>query len=207
MSANRITCFENGKWRQNCYLISNVHRELLIIDPGSGTEEIIRLISELRSTPLAVLTTHAHYDHIGSISELVKHYQIPFYMHGTDKQLLQQANTYKFLFDSKSSVPVPVFDRDLCHHKEGLTLGEFIINVIHTPGHTPGSVCFVLGQDIFTGDTLLSKGLGRADLPGGDKSRLIESVSRLRQLGGGMRAYPGHGGSFLLSDLWSKLDG
>lgn len=101
MNSLRISCFKNGVWKQNCYLVANQFNEALLIDPGSDLEGICSLISSLKVNPVAILNTHAHYDHIGAVSGLIKRYGIPFYLHAMDKKLLKQANLYRVLFGGK----------------------------------------------------------------------------------------------------------
>lgn len=194
----------NGAWKQNCYLVINKNNQLIIIDPGSDAEEIITQITSLDSKPIAVINTHAHYDHIGAVSELLEKYDIPFYLHKGDEKLLKQANLYKILFESKESVRIPSFDMDLSKESNEFLIGNFLIKIIHTPGHTPGSLCVLIGNNIFGGDTLMPNGPGRTDLPGGDKRDMELSMNNLRQLSDNFLVYPGHGRPFTLGTFWSK---
>ena len=199
-----IKTFVNGKWRQNCYVVTNARREALIIDPGSDPEAIAELIGELRVQPVAVLNTHAHYDHVGAVSGLLQKYGVPFFLHGHDQKLLKQANLYKMLFETKNNIPIPLFDEDFAKGPEVLIVAGFSVRVIHTPGHTAGSVCLVIGDALFSGDTLLPDGPGRTDLPGGDKLNLADSLKKLRELPEGYLVYSGHGKPFLLHEFWKK---
>jgi len=206
MSDLHITTFVNGKWRQNCYLVSNAQREALIVDPGSDPEAIAELITELGVQPVAILNTHAHYDHIGAISGLIQKYQIPFFLHGQDEKLLKQANLYKILFETKNSISIPPFCEDFAKWPEDLRVAGFSVRVIHTPGHTAGGVCLLIGCNLFSGDTLMPGGPGRTDLPGGDKIKLSESLQKLRELPEDCTVYPGHGKPFMLQEFWKKND-
>ncbi len=194
----------NGAWKQNCYLVINKNNQLIIIDPGSDAHEIITQITSLDSKPIAVINTHAHYDHIGAVSELLEKYDIPFYLHKGDEKLLKQANLYKILFESKESVRIPSFDMDLAIESNEFLIGSFLIQIIHTPGHTPGSLCILIGNNIFGGDTLMPNGPGRTDLPGGNKRDMELSMNNLRQLSDNFLVYPGHGRPFTLGTFWSK---
>jgi len=206
MSDLRVTTFVNGKWRQNCYLISNAQREALIVDPGSGPEAISELITELGVRPVAILNTHAHYDHIGAISLLLQKYEIPFFLHGDDAKLLKQANLYKILFETKNSISIPPFGEDFAKVPEDLSVAGFSVRVIHTPGHTAGGVCLLIGSNLFSGDTLMLGGPGRTDLPGGDKVKLKDSLQKLRKLPEDYLVYAGHGKPFMLQEFWKKYD-
>jgi glyoxylase-like metal-dependent hydrolase (beta-lactamase superfamily II) len=200
----QVTTVINGTWKQNCYLLTNEKLQLIIIDPGSNAEEIISQISNLDATPLAILNTHAHYDHIGAVSTLVQKYNIPFYLHKKDEEIMKQANLYKFLFDSKNSIAIPLFDKDLAKEGNKLFIGDFKIEIIHTPGHTPGGVCIVVDKNIFGGDTLMYSGPGSTHLPGGDMREMKSTLNTLRQLSGDLLVFPGHGRPFTLETFWSK---
>ena len=204
MSDYQVTTFVNGKWRQNCYLVSDIEQQTLIVDPGSNPEELSLLIKEHRLHPVAVLNTHAHYDHIGAVSWLQQKYALPFYLSGKDDKLLKQANIYKILFESKESITIPHLDKDLANEPECLVVGGLIVKVIHTPGHTAGSVCLLIGNDLFSGDTLMPNGPGRTDLPGGDKVKLEESLQKLHDLREEHVVYPGHGKPFSLREFQKK---
>ena len=203
MSIN-VTTFSNGKWRQRCYILNNDSNEVLIIDPGSQAEDIISIIDQNRWVPLAVFNTHAHYDHIGAISDLIDYYGIPIYLHGDDMDLLKRANMYKLVFDSSQSIRLPSQILDLKDLNKKVTVGRFLFSWIPTPGHTNGGVCYVFPGCLFTGDTLLKNGQGRTDLPGGDANALNASLETLSTLPGDMTIYPGHGGTCSLSDALSR---
>jgi glyoxylase-like metal-dependent hydrolase (beta-lactamase superfamily II) len=201
-----VTVLPNGKWKQNCYIVSSDETGLaLLIDPGSDADAVRQIVSGYKFTPAAILNTHAHFDHIGAVAELMEVYRTPFYLHYADVKLLKQANLYKMLFDSRESVVIPEPTDDLSVHEAGLKIGEFEISVISTPGHTKGSTCLQIGADLFSGDTLLPGALGRTDLPGGNKAALEQSIKSLRRLPGDVTVWPGHGDSFALASLWCKL--
>lgn len=206
MNDLQVTTFVSGKWRQNCYLISNAQREALIVDPGSDPEAIAKLITELGVRPVAILNTHAHYDHIGAISGLMQKYEIRFFLHGDDAKLLKQANLYKILFETKNSISIPTFGEDFAKGPEDLRVAGFSVRVIHTPGHTAGGVCLLIGSNLFSGDTLMPGGPGRTDLPGGDKVKLKDSLQKLRELPEDYLVYAGHGKPFMLQEFWKKND-
>jgi hydroxyacylglutathione hydrolase len=206
MNYFEIKTFLNGKWRQNCYLVTNFWRQALIIDPGSDPEGISELVSELGVQPVAVLNTHAHYDHVGAVSALLQKYEVPFFLHGHDEKLLKQANLYKMLFEAKNNIPIPHFEKDFAKGPEVFSVAGFNVKVIHTPGHTAGSVCLVIGDALFSGDTLMPGGPGRTDLPGGDKVKLRDSLQKLRELPEDYMVYAGHGKPFMLQEFWKRND-
>lgn len=203
-----VSAFPNGKWKQNCYIVSdNQTGQALLIDPGSEAHQIQQLILDQVLEPIAILNTHAHYDHIGAVAPLMGRYAIPFYLHRGDANLLKQANLYKILFESKAPVIIPQVTHDLSQQAEPFKIGAFVVYVFYTPGHTKGSTCLQIGSDLFSGDTLLPGALGRTDLPGGDKKLLATSVEFLRTLPNSTMVWPGHGKPFELASLWEKLGG
>lgn len=196
MNDFQVISIPNGRWKQNCYLVIGRDRSALIIDPGSDPDAVVDALRHLDSKPSALVMTHAHYDHIGAATDLIERYQVPFYLHGSDRKLLKQANIYKLLFESRTNIRVPEFDRDLASAPPETKIGGFQVQVIHTPGHTEGSVCIRAGQALFSGDTMLPKGPGRTDLPGGNREALRTSLSKLRDLDIDLTVYPGHGSPF-----------
>lgn len=189
----RIQRFVNGTWRQNCYVVANDAAEAVIIDPGSALDEIVGIVRESDCRPLAILNTHAHYDHIGAVDGLMNHFGIPFYMNGADLDLLRRANLYKLIFDSRESVKVPEVTHDLRSLLPILNIGSFRIRWMATPGHTPGSTCFQIGHHLFTGDTLMGNGAGRTDLPGGNPTEIDASLRMLAALPPDTEMHAGHG--------------
>ena len=180
----------NGRWRQNCYLLHD-GKELLVIDPGSEADRIILAIDATGATPTAIVNTHAHFDHIGGVAELKHRYGVPLYLHRGDRRLLRSANLYRKLFDGDGPVKVPKVE----HWLEGgpLAIGSLRAEIVETPGHTQGSVCVRVGQELFVGDTLLDGAIGRVDLPGGDAVALTRSLAKIADLDASLRVHPGHG--------------
>jgi hydroxyacylglutathione hydrolase len=203
---NAPIAIPNGRWKQNCYLLSDKLGQSLIIDPGSESKKIIEQIEINKLLPIAILNTHAHYDHIGSVVDLVNEFHVPFYLHGDDKKLLKQANLYKIVFGGKEKVIIPEVNFDLSNLSDEITIDTFKVRVLHTPGHTDGSVCFLINKILFSGDTLLPGGSGRVDLPGGDASKLSLSMGLLRSLPLDLVTYPGHGQPFTLQEFWGVYD-
>jgi glyoxylase-like metal-dependent hydrolase (beta-lactamase superfamily II) len=201
-----VTVLPNGKWKQNCYVVSNDATGLaLLIDPGSDAPMIQQQLSHHTITPVAILNTHGHFDHIGAVAALMAHYKIPFYLNPADSKLVKQANLYKFLFESKDCIVIPEPSQELLPQDAKLQVGGFEVSILFTPGHTKGSTCLHIDNDLFSGDTLLPNGPGRTDLPGGDKDALAQSVELLRKLPDASMVWPGHGRSFNLGSLWEKL--
>lgn len=179
----------------------NDDNEALVVDPGSDAEGIIAIIEHNNCQPLAVLATHAHFDHVGAVAEVIGHYSIPFYLHRSDRALLKRMNLFKMVVEKGSALRIPDITHDLSKMGVSFSIGGFTIEVMTTPGHTPGGVCLLIDGNIFTGDTVLPEGVGRTDLPGGDPDALAFSVDRLEKLSGALVAHPGHGPSMPLELL------
>lgn len=182
----------------NCYLVADPQtRQAMVLDPGDDGGQILLAVARHGLTVVAIVATHAHFDHILAAESLRAATGAPFYLHLADVDLLQwlPASLEMFLGVQDSSPP-PEVDTRLSDGDE-LKLGEQTLQVIHTPGHSRGSICLLTGSAdermLFSGDTLFAMSVGRSDLPGGDQDALLSSIrSRLFPLGE-MPVYPGHG--------------
>ncbi len=199
----KVETFTNGIYRENAYIVGD-GGDALIVDPGSDAEGIAEVVGAQDLAPQAIICTHAHFDHVGAVAELMARYDIPFYLHRADEALLKRMNLYKMVIDPGEALKVPEITHDLTDVTE-LNVASFDIEVMPSPGHTPGGVCFRIGNELFTGDTVLPAGVGRIDLPGGDGAALENSVAMLNSLPRDLRAHPGHGASMALGDLLDNL--
>lgn len=176
-----------GKLETNCYIVSLPERnDCIVIDPGDEYEKIITAANGKEIS--AVLLTHGHYDHTGTLNQ----FSCPVYMHPADEIMLTDA--------AWSAMGDPTFvprKADVHYVMEGasLSLAGIDIQVLHTPGHTPGCVCYLMDSALFTGDTLFNHGYGRTDLPGGNFRELVASLRRLYRMDEALPFYPGHGPS------------
>ena len=182
-----------GALETNCYLVyCEETRACAVIDPGADPEKIISAIADLELKPVIVLNTHGHVDHIGGNSDIVRKYAVPLAMHAADAGMLQVSDYIEFslLLGAKNS-PAP--DRLLAEGDE-VAFGRASLRVIHIPGHTPGSIGFVAGGVLFSGDTLFCGGVGKTDLPGGSWKDLERSIrERILTLPEETIVLPGHG--------------
>lgn len=183
--------FTVGKWKENCYILC-FGKQGIIIDPGDEANAISEFITKNFIKPVAIINTHAHYDHVGAVSELKDIFNIPFYLHSKDKRLLNHASMYRAFVGENVKFKVPEIDYFL-EEFETLELGGINLKVFHTPGHTEGSVCFLHENKLFTGDYLLNTKLGRTDLPGANKKKFQESIKFLLTFPPDTLIYPGHG--------------
>ena len=181
-----------------CYAIL-VGRRALIVDPGAGGEKLLPILRERNLCVEGILLTHGHFDHIYGLPALKKEWDVPVYVHTEDAPLLTdgQKNAYTTFFGRPFSVPpADVFLRD----GDTIPLGGEKVCVLHTPGHTQGSVCYLCGHAVCSGDTLFACGVGRCDLYGGNEKQMAASLQKLAKLPGNLRLYPGHGAPALLKE-------
>lgn len=193
-----IETLEVGVFAENCYVVGckNTH-EGVVIDPGDEIHRILSRISEMNLNIKYVLLTHAHLDHVKELNALKKKINVPVLMHSADQFLLDslptQAATFGLTISGIPEVNKNVNEGDL------IKFGQLQFKVLHTPGHSPGSVSYVSTGVAFVGDVLFFGSIGRTDLPGGSYDLLIDSIKRkLFPLGDDTIIYPGHGPSTTL---------
>ncbi len=183
---------------ENTYVVWDDSGEAAVIDAGGSTAaENARLdefLAERGLHPVVAINTHGHFDHALGVPHLKTTYGIPFAAHASDAFLLENAGPSGRIFGVKTG-DLPSIDIDL-GQRETISFGDTTLQIIHTPGHTPGHVCLFEPRSgvVFTGDTLFADSIGRTDLPGGDYSWIMRSIiDKLLPLGGDVKVYPGHG--------------
>ena len=187
----------------NCYIVYNAEsREGIIIDPADNPRIIDSYIREQQIGIRGIFLTHGHFDHIGAAEELKKLYGVKVYAHEEETELAGDTIlNLSAAFDTDDSVKVDVPVKD----GETVEMCGFKIKVIHTPGHTKGSCCYLMddGSDVrlFSGDTLFCQSHGRTDFPTGSERQIYASITeKLLVLDGGLTVYPGHGESTTIDD-------
>lgn len=185
----------------NCYIaIADGQCECAVLDPGDNAQRIFNKAESNGLKIKKIILTHAHFDHIMAVNELVSLTGAEIIIHKDDLQALYEPSLNLSTLGTGESYVVnsglnvtAISDGDI------INLGNEYFTVISTPGHTPGSACFMCGDVIFTGDTLFGSSIGRTDFPGGSTEHIKKSITKLRELSGDYTLYPGHGGETTLS--------
>ena len=180
-----------GYLETNCYLVGDSKGDAVVIDPGGSPDRILFEIDKNFYRPFCILLTHSDSDHIGGLDGVLRNRQAPVLMHRKELDFLRMPKTRISRFPGKVPAEPGYYaleDGDVVEADGwGLT-------VLFTPGHTPGGVCYRLGDVVFTGDTLFSDGVGRTDFEGGSEEALTQSIyGRLLTLEDSVKIYPGHG--------------
>lgn len=193
MTKCKVEQFCVGPIGTNCYFLINTDtKETVVIDPGAQANYLAAQIKEQELNPVVILQTHGHFDHMDGTQELAQKFQIEVYIHEEEKSVLADPSmNVSKLFGTAKTYRADQFLKD----GQVLHFAGFSIKVIHTPGHTPGGVCFYLEEQkvLFSGDTLFCESAGRTDFPGGSASALVRGIrEKLMVLPDDVKVYPGH---------------
>lgn len=185
--------------QENTYVVWDETLEAVVIDAGNMSEKenatLEQFLSERGLKPVYALNTHGHFDHLMGVEFLRSRYGAKFAVSSKDKFLVESAKQNAAMFGIGGGDIVEVIDVDL-EGMESIKFGQTELQIITTPGHTPGHVVFYEPQAkvLFTGDTLFRESIGRTDLPGGDYSWIMNSIlEKIIPLGDDVQVYPGHG--------------
>ena len=184
----QVTRLPLGVYQTNCYIIYEENSaSCCVLDPGGEAKKVLEFMSLRNLTLDAILLTHGHFDHVGAV-----------------KDLHEATGCKVYLCTEDLSMPAKwtggeLFYTDTYGEGDELDLAGLHIRVLHTPGHTPGSVCLIVDDSIFSGDTLFAGSCGRTDLPGGDGEVILTSLRRLAAMEEDYTVYPGHSASTKLA--------
>ena len=169
-----------GSYQTNCYIVWE-NDACVVIDPGYEPEIVLAETAQRGLTIEAILLTHGHFDHVGGVRFLAERLDCPIYIHAAELSLPESFTDGPLVYTK--------------NYDEGdeVTLAGLTFRVLHTPGHTPGSVCLACEDTMFSGDTLFMDSCGRTDFPGGDNVQMHKSLQRLAGLQGEFQVLPGHG--------------
>ncbi|WP_210134806.1 MBL fold metallo-hydrolase [Staphylococcus sp. GDX8P80P] len=190
----RISSLSLGLVDTNAYFVEN-EDSVILIDPAGESDKIFKKLNQINKPLKAILLTHAHFDHIAALDEVINKYDVPLYMHKeefsflTDSEKNGSAKFKQYGMPLITSKAKPLELDEGKHH-----IANFEFNVLHTPGHSPGSLTYVFKEFAVVGDTLFNNGIGRTDLYRGDYETLVDSIKdKLFELEGDLPLFPGHG--------------
>lgn len=170
--ADDLYVFNTGSLTNNCYLIV-LNNNVVLIDPSFYVDEIKEYVCETNLSVVGIILTHGHYDHSAPVDTLSSFYKCKTFIHILEKDILLNHNVSELFLGKNISFDVNNF---IFIDSKELKIGEFIFDILLTPGHTPGGMCIKYNNYVFTGDTLMYKNIGRWDLFGGDNNKLFDSI-------------------------------
>ena len=175
-----------GLYQTNCYIVHQENSDhCVVIDPGYDARKILSFLREKNLNPDAILLTHGHFDHVGAVKDLAADTDCKVFIHPLE-HTMPHTMTAGQLYATDE-------------YTDRFSVANMDITVLHTPGHTPGSVCLIIEDAMFSGDTLFARSCGRTDLPGGDWATIQRSLHRLAELPADYRVFPGHAESTSLA--------
>ena len=178
-----------GAYQTNCYLAWGEGSDsCVVIDPGYEPERVLEQTKKLGKTVAAILLTHGHFDHVGGVRSIAADTDCDVYLCAEDLSMPPQMTAG------------PLYYTHTYAEGDVLNIAGLSIRVLHTPGHTPGSVCLMAEDTLFSGDTLFQDSCGRTDLPGGSWATILQSLKRLAKLEEDYTVCPGHGPATILAE-------
>lgn len=185
----QIVTFQVGRLNTNCHLVVDGSK-CVVIDVAYHCQQVVEYININNLRVDAILLTHGHFDHCGGVEELKRGCEltnVPVYVHPLDNELCKQAKQNMWRVACENCIPTHTVNQG------ALQIDNFTFQVVHTPGHTPGSVVYLMDDVMFSGDTLFYRSVGRTDFPGGDAVELTNSLQKFTTLQTNYKIYAGHG--------------
>ena len=179
-----------GYFAVNCYIVELKDLKILI-DPGADFKTLQEFLTLKKTRPDLIINTHGHYDHIGAVPELMEEYGIDFYIDREEEQIIIDPEKNCSSIFSQNTLSLKTYN--LISSADKKYFNSFGIEIIKTPGHTPGSIIIKIEKKLFTGDLLFKGAIGRTDLPGGSISDIKSSLSKLKKFDRDLEVFPGHG--------------
>ncbi len=201
----KIRSFTVGVVSTQCYLACDSRAGIaFIVDPGDNAQELLQAVEAENARLEYVILTHAHFDHVMAAAQIIEKTGAKLVVCGAEVDALTDP-----VLSGYTSFGIPMQDKlradIILNDGDSLDFGQTKLKIMHTPGHTKGSMCIVADNIIFTGDTLFAGTCGRCDLPGGDYKEMLDSLKRLGELDGDYTLYPGHGEPTML-DIERKFN-
>lgn len=188
-----------GQLQTNCYIIQE-EGDAIVVDPADEPDRIIRVLKNINAKPTVIIATHTHFDHVLGVDGLRKQTGARFLIHREDLPMLEsmQDRMQRFM---RFQGPLPPEIDGYVKERDVFKIGQEKVEVLHTPGHSPGSISLKGGGYVMTGDALFNQSIGRTDLPGGDLRTLVKSIKeKLFTLNDDTIVYPGHGPETTIGD-------
>lgn len=207
MLNSRIITLPVGQLQSNCYIYKINSEQAIVVDPGDDADYINQKLIDLSLTPVAILLTHGHFDHVLGGFAVQLAFGCPVYIHKDDNFLLERMRDTTIHFTQTDPGPAPVITHFFTTEKT-LEIGDTKLFILPTPGHTPGGLCYFdkTNEVLFSGDVIFADGSrGGTDHSYSDKQELLSSIKSLLKLPSTVTIYPGHGESFTVSELVSGV--
>ncbi len=186
----KVECFSEGSYGCNCYAVFS-GEEIALVDIGEATDEIIEFAKKNKDKIKYVLLTHCHYDHICGVERVLKETDAKLVIHKADAIGLENP---EYSLSARVGFPQPQIKADIeVQNGDKLPLGDSFFEVLHTPGHTSGSICYLIEDKMLSGDTLFEGSIGRTDFISGSIEQMKSSLNILKNLGEDYEVFPGHG--------------